>query len=192
MVVCGVRVGVVSAVAPATAGESRICGYWAMWRDGIHPKHIYGNLRKQRESFARTVFMDMDTDGSQRTLSVSVEAMHKRFKLNGAAEDGRDTAEDGCLEQGSSQPEADEKGDEVNSGHITALALRGDFFTFCATGNGFMGCVPTGTRVGDVVVIFLGAKVPFILRKYEDYDRYYLVGECCELNPAINVNITAL
>ena len=42
---------------------------------------------------------------------------------------------------------------------------------------GFIGAVPMSSKVGDVVVVLPGAKVPFILRKPND-GGYQLVGEC--------------
>lgn len=54
-------------------------------------------------------------------------------------------------------------------------------FKFCITTEGYMGRVPNGTKTGDVVAVFLGGKVPFVLRKYEGKERFYLVGECCKL-----------
>jgi hypothetical protein len=36
---------------------------------------------------------------------------------------------------------------------------------FCLTKGGRMGIVPTGTQVGDVIAIFHGTTVPFVLRK---------------------------
>jgi hypothetical protein len=47
---------------------------------------------------------------------------------------------------------------------------------FCVTAKGFMGMVPPGARVGDLVCIFLGAQVPFLLRMVEA-ERFELVGE---------------
>ncbi|RFU35558.1 hypothetical protein B7463_g753, partial [Scytalidium lignicola] len=47
----------------------------------------------------------------------------------------------------------------------------------CATEKGDMGRVPFGTKVGDLVCIFKGGKVPYILRQNGD-GSYVLVGEC--------------
>lgn len=44
--------------------------------------------------------------------------------------------------------------------------------------KGFVGLGPVSTQVGDVIVIFLGAKFPYIVRKSESGDgTYTLVGE---------------
>lgn len=47
---------------------------------------------------------------------------------------------------------------------------------FFITIKGYIGLAPPEAQVGDVVCIFLGARVPFILRRLGEY--YMLVGEC--------------
>jgi hypothetical protein len=53
---------------------------------------------------------------------------------------------------------------------------------FCITHGGRMGLVPDGTLVGDTVGVFLGAEVPFVLRKASSFSRKHrrvqLVSEC--------------
>jgi hypothetical protein len=48
---------------------------------------------------------------------------------------------------------------------------------FFVTGKGYMGVSPAGTRVGDCVVIALGARTPFIMRQSSP-ERWWLGGEC--------------
>ncbi|KAH6674786.1 heterokaryon incompatibility protein-domain-containing protein [Halenospora varia] len=57
--------------------------------------------------------------------------------------------------------------------------------TFCCTRSGYMGLVPPGSRVGDVVCVLFGMQTPVVLRKIEDVEggfgeeiTYELVGEC--------------
>lgn len=50
------------------------------------------------------------------------------------------------------------------------------YLRLCKTEAGRLGQIPYGTEVGDVVAIFLGSDVPFVLRKHED--TYRLVGAC--------------
>lgn len=47
---------------------------------------------------------------------------------------------------------------------------------FFITSRGFLGLAPPEAQVGDIVCVFLGARVPYILRKDEDF--FKLVGEC--------------
>jgi hypothetical protein len=42
--------------------------------------------------------------------------------------------------------------------------------------RGYIGLGPIELQAGDIVVIFMGAKLPYILRRYES-SRYRLVGE---------------
>ncbi|PQE12516.1 Heterokaryon incompatibility protein [Rutstroemia sp. NJR-2017a BBW] len=51
---------------------------------------------------------------------------------------------------------------------------------FFITKRGYIGRGPITTTEGDPIVIFLGAKVPHIVRKVEGSDEYRILGECCE------------
>ena len=48
---------------------------------------------------------------------------------------------------------------------------------FCSTKQGRIGLVPCATQKGDLVAIFMGADVPFVLRSF-GAGTYELVGEC--------------
>ena len=48
---------------------------------------------------------------------------------------------------------------------------------FFISWNGFMGLAPKGTLPDDEVVLFLGARVPFVIRESED-GGWKLIGEC--------------
>jgi hypothetical protein len=54
---------------------------------------------------------------------------------------------------------------------------------FFITVRGYISRGPLFTQKGDAVCIFLGGKVPFILRKSGPY--YYLLGESCKLSFAM-------
>ncbi|PQE08110.1 Heterokaryon incompatibility protein [Rutstroemia sp. NJR-2017a BVV2] len=49
---------------------------------------------------------------------------------------------------------------------------------FFITKRGYIGRGPITTAKGDPVVIFLGAKVPHVMRKVEGTDEYRILGEC--------------
>jgi hypothetical protein len=51
---------------------------------------------------------------------------------------------------------------------------------FFGTSNGYMGRGLDYVQAADIVVVLLGAKVPFVLRECGDNSHYRLVGECCE------------
>lgn len=46
------------------------------------------------------------------------------------------------------------------------------------TSKGSFGSTQMEVQEGDLVCIFLGARIPFIIRPYED--RYFLIGEACK------------
>jgi hypothetical protein len=48
---------------------------------------------------------------------------------------------------------------------------------FCCTENGRLGCMPNRAEVGDMICIFLGAGVPYVIRPCGN-DRYTFIGEC--------------
>ena len=43
-----------------------------------------------------------------------------------------------------------------------------------------MGWMLRAAEVVDLVVVFQGAKVPFALCRCKDWDRHFLLGECCK------------
>ena len=47
-----------------------------------------------------------------------------------------------------------------------------------------MGTMLYGAEAGDIVVVLLGARIPFLLRKYEDGDKYFLVVRMLYVSPA--------
>ena len=52
--------------------------------------------------------------------------------------------------------------------------------------KGYIGRGPADTQHGDIVCIFFGADVPFILRPVPNCDnRYCLLGECCKFTPDV-------
>ncbi len=52
---------------------------------------------------------------------------------------------------------------------------------FFITKRGYIGRGPITTKKGDPIVAFLGAKIPYILRKVQGTDQYRILGECCKL-----------
>jgi hypothetical protein len=49
--------------------------------------------------------------------------------------------------------------------------------TFCRTTKGYLGLAPGDVHIGDELVVFKGAAVPFILRKMGSNDTHKLIGE---------------
>jgi hypothetical protein len=48
---------------------------------------------------------------------------------------------------------------------------------FCRTRGRYLGWVPIGTAPGDIICIFFGGSVPYVLR-HDGSDCYQLIGEC--------------
>ena len=49
----------------------------------------------------------------------------------------------------------------------------------CRTAGGFVGLVPLGSRVDDLVVVFNGGAMPFVLRRSEYIEGdFRLIGGC--------------
>jgi hypothetical protein len=46
------------------------------------------------------------------------------------------------------------------------------------TSNGYMGLGPKMAQVGDLVYLFLGGELPYVLRRHEDTDTFQFIGEC--------------
>ena len=46
------------------------------------------------------------------------------------------------------------------------------------TENGFLGQVPRTAQIGDIICVFLGGHVPFVLRPLERGGSYRLIGDC--------------
>ena len=49
---------------------------------------------------------------------------------------------------------------------------------FGVTAKRYMGLLPRGTQIGDLVCVFNGAPTPCVLRRRLDNDGYLLLGEC--------------
>jgi hypothetical protein len=124
---------------------------WSAWSSHNHPANLYGDLEGQREAFRETFYLGMYKDNPHK---------HDR---------GKDLFDIAVRRKGNG---------------IMKQALRGRTFgnagrQFFGTSKGYMGRGTHGMQVGDLVVVLLGAKVPFILRESGKRGRFLLVGECC-------------
>ena len=75
--------------------------------------------------------------------------------------------------------------------YMENIGTLGRLYSFCTTVNGHMGWVPKSAQQGDLVCIFLGGPVPFVIR--ENTESYILVGTACITGmmqgEALNMNI---
>lgn len=70
---------------------------------------------------------------------------------------------------------ASSKNYALNCVHVTTVTASKR--RFCTTKNSRFGCVPTTAKGGDVICVFYGSGVPYILRPIEG-GGYMVVGEC--------------
>ncbi|KFA80375.1 hypothetical protein S40288_10283, partial [Stachybotrys chartarum IBT 40288] len=184
IMISGVRLDTVGVLAPSVKDTGRgamdhtIRSDLATWRDGTHPKHIYGDRKGQEAAFLETVVAARNPDGTKGTCPLSVSILNTVYQLELLNESRLDEVETEC----SNSEISSEEVATVKSKYIWIYNIS-KHFRFGITKNGHMGRLPVETEVGDIVVVFFGAKVPFVLRKYEEMDMYYLIGECCSTHP---------
>ncbi|KAH8589759.1 heterokaryon incompatibility protein-domain-containing protein [Bisporella sp. PMI_857] len=164
LVADGIRVDSIKVVSSKMTGSGSmspaIKGGWDLWHLGDHPTHLYGDRKQQEAAFLQTIVTGRNLDGSKGNRHLSANSANAMFEL-GLTDDGQ--------QEGDQHPTERE---------YMSISLMNPWFGFCITSQGFMGRVPHGTQPGDVVAVFLGAKVPFVLRKHRSEDRYFFVGEC--------------
>jgi hypothetical protein len=142
---------------------------WEFWSLGKQSREIYGDKAQQQEAYIYTITAGRNRDGSKGTCGLNTKTASIALDLGFIDEDEIDRIE--YLETRVSQSMAD---------YAAFLPLH-YAFKFCTTKRGFMGRVHPQAEAGDGIVVFAGAKVPHVLRKYEDRERYFLVSECCKL-----------
>ncbi|KAM4068021.1 heterokaryon incompatibility protein [Hirsutella rhossiliensis] len=64
------------------------------------------------------------------------------------------------------------------AGYLTSFSVMGNRHALCFTEHRLMGLLPLLTKVGDIVAVFHGCDVPFVVRPTERQGYYRLVGEC--------------
>ena len=57
---------------------------------------------------------------------------------------------------------------------VSTFYIAYKYFIFAATSRRFIGTILYGAEAGDIVIVLLGARIPFFLRKDEDGDKYFL------------------
>ena len=89
------------------------------------------------------------------------------------------------LIQSFGSPEGFSRADAQGSMFAAAMGPHSYRRTFACTKNGYIGLVPPGTKIGDVVCVLFGMQTPVILRKTNEVEVrlgnnivHELVGEC--------------
>lgn len=123
---------------------------WKVWFSYNHPANPYGDLEEQREAFYRTLYLGQNNKDNPYRHDGS-----ERFFDIAVGRTGN-----GVVEQ---QP-----------GRSYGSAGR----QFFGTRKGYMGRGLHSVQIGDLVVVLLGGKVPFVLRESRTKGKFFLVGEC--------------
>jgi hypothetical protein len=153
--ICGIFLDSIAIVSTdlKTTRWQQVSEDWATWNRYDYPSTPYGNLEEQREAFRETFYLGLHN------------------KDNPHKGDGGQEFFDIAVCR---------RGNGVTKEQLGSRTFGKAGRQFFGTANGYMGRGLHGMQVGDLVVVFLGAKVPFVLRKAEETGRLLLVGECCE------------
>ncbi|KAH8819774.1 heterokaryon incompatibility protein-domain-containing protein [Xylogone sp. PMI_703] len=118
---------------------------------------------------------DMDLKLSYKALRSEIDKIkgskEKSVSSNSAISSSVNTTNSGHVENDSSQTQG--------ASYIAALQDTLHGWRFVVTEKGYTGVVPNYTRVGDIIVVLKGGRVPFILRKSTERPKSFrLIGEC--------------
>lgn len=135
--------------------------WWPLAKTHTPASTVDGERRA--DAFWRTIITDMNSFAQKATRSVE----GAQFRLWMA----------------SSSPAAFEPEDLIEPapqfmGFIASFRQATMNRRFFITEEGLMGLGPRLIEPGDLVCVLLGSRVPFVLRRKVDGDRYVLVGEC--------------
>ncbi|PQE16336.1 Heterokaryon incompatibility protein [Rutstroemia sp. NJR-2017a WRK4] len=133
---------------------------WELWCKHNDNSQMYGDSRDRKEAFVQTMVAGRNHNGERATYDLqaawtAVKWGPERMLATGAPSPIQLQMSD-----------LDQRYDELT------------WTSFCITNKSYIGRIPRYSEVGDLIVIFLGSKVPTVLRKYPDRDMYYHVGEC--------------
>ncbi|PQE05272.1 hypothetical protein CJF31_00008785 [Rutstroemia sp. NJR-2017a BVV2] len=168
MQVCGIRVDTIESISHSNfntiwgAVRKGPSEEWELWCQHNDISQMYGDSKDRKEAFVQTMVAGRNLSGERATYDLQAAWTAVKW------------GPEKMLATGAPSPvqlqmsDLDQRYDEVS------------WTSFCITNKSYMGRVPRYSEVGDLIVIFLGSKVPTVLRKYPDQDMYYHVGECCE------------
>lgn len=141
LTICGIFLDSIAVVSNdlKTTRWQQVSEDWATWSCYNPPTTPYGDLEGQREAFRETFYVGLYSKDNPRTGDGGQEFFDIAVERKG-------------------------------SGGVTKEQLGKRTFgkagrRFFSTENGRMGRGAHGVEVGDFVVVFVGAKVPFIIRK---------------------------
>jgi hypothetical protein len=136
---------------------------WKLWQTGKHPRGLYGDQMQQQLAFIHSIAGGRDRNGRENVENLTVEVLNRFFDI-GLDDSGATENPDAWFHVFS---------------EVVPLIHVLHWFAFCTTKKGRMGRVPCESQSGDIIAILSGGRTPYVLRKYKESDKYYLVGECC-------------
>ncbi|RYP50283.1 hypothetical protein DL768_004166 [Monosporascus sp. mg162] len=134
---------------------------WKFWQEDWSIPQRYGDDAANRLAFKSTAVLGRDYDGRKQCFTAEELMDDEFFGL----------PKDGPLGSSSDQTHIS----QVDWLDAVANSIPGR--RFFVTRLGFIGRGPLGLRVGDVVAVLLGGKVPFILRPSKLNCGYIMIGE---------------
>ncbi|EON65769.1 hypothetical protein W97_05008 [Coniosporium apollinis CBS 100218] len=153
MQVRGIAIDSIAFVSPdlQTTRWPQVSEDWSAWSGYIHPTNPYGDVEEQREAFLSTLHLGLYDKNNPRKGDGSELFFDKAVRRTGNGVTEEDTG-----------------------GRTFGTAGR----RFFGTRTGYMGRGLHDVRVGDLVVVLLGGKAPFVLREGGMKNELLLVGEC--------------
>jgi hypothetical protein len=186
---------------PASANND-----WVSFSQFARRKNIYGSAHAQKTAFAQTVLLAQyngredplddiisfacgivdvtfdeeavaDLNESENCEPNNIAHNNVRQGIQSATERINDNGGIEDLKPDNVSEDVEEEGVMRVFNSFSCALHQGRFFI---TSRGYIGRGPVSTQMGDQVCVFLGAKVPFVLRENEETKQYHLLGESCK------------
>lgn len=144
--------------------------HWTGWLSNRDQGQPYGDEKAQKDAFARTAIVGkLHANKGDETLA---GGWTKWWDL--------------YLGWPGYHPASSELVDLDISAGMRAASARFAAPQFFTTDKGYIGRGPANIQHGDMVCVFFGTDVPFILRPAPNREnQHYLIGECCKITPDV-------
>ena len=207
-------------VVSTTDWNKSVTEKWEMFSQLPENGTSFESIDARQSAFKKTFFLGQLDNGDINTKALDM-ALHGPFSWYGTSLQRRMISEfaasevDNSSEVSSNVAEQFDEGSEGKQGHLVyyfeddieqqAISKErfADFFQrfqcshhegrFFITSKGYIGRGPGSTREGDIFCIFLGGKVPFVIRELKENKEavegsekddtmklFQLLGECCK------------
>ncbi|KAF2823081.1 hypothetical protein CC86DRAFT_409849 [Ophiobolus disseminans] len=182
----GYNIDEIESISASTNDEHGLAQYFAdidnmIDRAVLHPSQTAADELKWRVPIAGALFPKVAISGGSdlRTSYISLRSwLNRKGKGKQKLPIGKADFEHSITYQLFIEQLAADTDRKQSLSYVAALQDTVCGWRFVVTKKGFVGTVPKSARVGDVVAIMKGGRVPFILRKSEGRDgAFRLVGE---------------